>query len=526
MEDKLRLLLIEDNEDDALLLIHLLEKEGYQPLIHRVQNAIDMEKALDSQEWDLVICDFRLPAFSGADALEIFKQKGMDIPFILLSGTVGEEIAVGMMKAGAHDYIMKDHIKRLGPAIKRELSEAEVRRQKRMVLEELRLAKERAEESDKLKLNLLASLSHEFRTPLNGILGFAQVIESETKEPMSRGNARKIHGAGQRLMRTLDSILWMAQLNSGLQPRMCQIDLKSFLFECLQPLFEKSQKKNLTFKIDTSPNLSLFTDHDLLREALINLTENAIKFTSKGGITISAHYEESSSPENLIIQVKDTGIGILPEHISVIFEAFRQVSEGMGRQFEGCGLGLTIVKKIIELLGGELSLESRLQHGTTFTIKLPSRQLPLSQKVIDSNHESDTVSALPEKQDQDGSFPPVLVVEDNDLNKELLFIYLKNICQVDHAPDAESAIRMVKQKDYKTILMDINLGEGMDGLQATEIIRQIKGYEKTPVIAVTGYTLFGDQERLISRGCSHYLAKPFTREELIKLIAKTLHSSS
>ncbi len=523
MEKELRLLLIEDNEDDAHLLVHLLEKEGYQTSFLRIQNEAELNKALDSQNWDLIICDYRLPSFTGSEALEIFKQKGLEIPFILLSGTVGEEIAVNMMKAGAHDYIMKDHIGRLGPAIKRELSEAELRRQRKDILEELRIAKEQAEQSDKLKSNLLASLSHEFRTPLNGILGFAQVIESESEAPYIQKNAQNIYGAGQRLMKTLDSIMWLAQLNSGLQPKFSFFNLEKFLTELLIPFREKALEKNLALNIQVEPGLSCYSDQQLLGESLINLVDNAIKYTGEGSIEIRVELTGEFPSAFLEVTVKDTGIGINPENFTIIFDAFRQVSEGMGRKFEGCGLGLTIVKKIIEILGGDINIKSHVNSGSAFTIRLPFRKNPDSTWLTPQDTAATEPVLLPDIKNKYDGMPHVLVVEDNELNKELLLVYLKTICMTDHAPDAETAIQKVKEKQYKAILMDINLGEGMDGLEATEIIRTIAGYEKIPIIAVTGYTLYGDQERILARGCSHYLPKPFSRDNLTRLISSVIN---
>jgi DNA-binding NtrC family response regulator len=145
MEKHLKILLIEDNDNDAALLQHHLEREGFVVIPDRIDNGQDMQKRLKNHLYDLIICDFRLPKFSGEHALEIFKSSGLDIPFILVSGTIGEEVAVGMMKAGAYDYIMKDQLRKIVPAVTRELCEASLRQHRRQTIEELKLAKERAE---------------------------------------------------------------------------------------------------------------------------------------------------------------------------------------------------------------------------------------------------------------------------------------------------------------------------------------------------------------------------------------------
>jgi len=520
MEKQLRLLLIEDEEDDALLLYRLLEKEGYHVKPHRVQTEPELEEALRDEEWDLVICDFRMPKLNGAEALELFKKKNLDIPFILLSGTVGEDIAVNMMKAGANDYIMKNNLRRIGPAISRELADARIRMEKKKALEELHLAKEKAIESDKLKSNLLASLSHEFRTPLTGILGFAEVIKGEFTDPFLLKNIQNIYISGKRLMSTLDSIIWMAQLESGLTPHHTMVNLGALIEEAIVPLREFALRKNLVLSVDCNEPMVIITDGNLLRVALQNLVENAIKFTKSGMIQIIVEVKPATGKSFLSMHVKDTGIGIHPDHFETIFQEFRQVSEGIGRQYEGSGLGLPIVKKIATLLNGTIGLESSVNVGSVFTLEIPLVESGLVPKPVQPD--SSLASIVAEKADSPSDdrlpLPSLLIVEDNEMNRDLVMIYLRHLCQMDHAFDAETAIRMVQSKHYHAILMDINLGEGMDGIQATRIIRKLPDYRDTPVIAVTGYTLHGDKERILDVGCSHYLAKPFDKETLITLI--------
>jgi CheY-like chemotaxis protein len=221
---------------------------------------------------------------------------------------------------------------------------------------------------------------------------------------------------------------------------------------------------------------------------------------------------------NIIIE--DTGIGISEAHMKLIFEEFRQASEGQNRSFEGTGLGLTIARKMIQLLDGDIVVNSKMGKGSVFNITIPFPQGMAMPADISPAKTS-------EKREQNPEAPPatdqtVLLVEDNDVNSQLTFAYLKNAYKVEWATDCFTALEMVQKQKYDAILMDINLGPGLDGLQATRLIRQVRGYENLPIIALTGYTMFGDRERLIEGGCTDYIPKPFTKSEILNLLDKIL----
>jgi CheY-like chemotaxis protein len=225
-----------------------------------------------------------------------------------------------------------------------------------------------------------------------------------------------------------------------------------------------------------------------------------------------------------IVKIKDTGIGIDPACYDLIFQEFRQVSEGLGRKYQGIGIGLSICKKIIDLLGGKIIIESETGRGSVFSIWLPSHTGEKPIKQISPQPEevilTDAVVPL------SGNLPMVLLVEDNLVNKELTILFLRNICQVDYAPDAASAIEMVKSKQYHAILLDINLGNGMNGIEATSVIRKMPGYAKTPIIAVTGYTMAEEMEELYAAGCTSHIAKPFNRQTLLTMLQVAMQAVS
>lgn len=640
---KINLLLAEDNDTDALLLIRQLRKEGFEVTHVQVKTRREMEEALERGGWDIVISDFSMPGFGGSDALELFKSRNLDIPFILVSGTVGEDIAVSIMKGGANDYLMKTHLNRLGPAVKRELEETQMKREKRrvesmlkqnekrferliqdlvdvvwladvdgerlyivnsafdkllgehfdkadfrpnrweeMVVEEdipafrkfidelkvrgicaleyrirrkdgterwlfdqryivpgdengeamaggilsditdkkiaeqeLITAKTSAEESSRLKSALLQNMSHEFRTPMNGILGFSEMLANELDEPGSKMMSQHILTSGKRLQQTLDSIMLFAQLESGIPLKMVPVDVCAMVSSITECLGEQIRRKGLFVEVDIAAPFGLSSDEHLLQRTLFNLIENAVKFTTQGGITISG---KVLSPGEVEIRVRDTGIGIAPEKQSIIFEEFRQAEEGYNRPYEGSGLGLAIVRKTITALGGKISLTSETGRGSEFILKLITGNGSLAGKPAPeaiANPPAKPVAVAPE-------LPLVLLVEDNEANIDLVTLFLKNQYRIDVARDGETSLEMVKQKNYQAILMDINLGPGIDGIDAITAIRKLENYRSTPIIAVTGYTFRNEKEYIIAKGASHYLEKPFNKNVLLSLLKESI----
>ena len=229
---------------------------------------------------------------------------------------------------------------------------------------------------------------------------------------------------------------------------------------------------------------------------------------------------DSSNSDNLpfsIIKVIDTGIGIPKESKELIFEEFRQVSEGYNRHFEGTGLGLTLTKKSVELMKGTISVESELGKGSTFTIKFPL--------IIPDNQ----IKNKPATNDQEASFNKnksikILVVDNDEVSRNYLNHVLGKYFTVDLAENGNEAIKLAEENKYDLILMDIGLGVGINGMEATREIRKIKGYEEIPVIAVTGYAMKNDKKEFLSQGLTHYLSKPFTKSELLSLIKEILLS--
>ncbi len=393
-------------------------------------------------------------------------------------------------------------------AIKEDITE------KKNIIAELILAKDKAEESSRLKSSFLANMSHEIRTPLNGILGFAELLKNELKDEEHIKNICVIESSGKRLLETLNMILDFSKLEAEKSSAyFSDVRVCSVINEVVNNFEAMARNKHLYIKKYLKhENLMARIDERLLRHILNNLIKNALIYTNTGGVRIMFDRDE----QNMIIQIQDTGVGIAKDNHEMIFEPFRQESEGFGRNFEGTGLGLSIVKRYVEMLKGGISLESEVGKGSTFTVTLPIRSGTIIQEQPDRDDNVisgavDTTSGLARKLN-------ILVVENDSDNLFYVNSILKKKYNTVSAVDGHEAIKKAGEFYFDIILMDINLGRGFDGIQTTNEIRKINGYQKTPVVAVTAFAQKGDREEFLANGCTHYIGKPFSKEDLLNLL--------
>lgn len=246
--------------------------------------------------------------------------------------------------------------------------------EKKLMLDELIVAKNRAEESARVKSSLLANMSHEFRTPLIGVLGFSQLLAADLKDEEQLEMARGINQAGNRLLDTLDGVLNLSELSSiESSLKFGKINVAELLNEFFASHLNQAIGKNLEMKLKiTDEELFVLAERDLLKRSISKIYDNAIKYTTKGRVTISAERKSDTDKDWILINICDTGIGIAESDKEIIFEAFRQASEGYTRDFEGCGLGLTLSKAMIEVMHGRITVTSQLSIGSEFTIWLPA----------------------------------------------------------------------------------------------------------------------------------------------------------
>lgn len=378
-------------------------------------------------------------------------------------------------------------------------------------------AKEKAEEMNKVKSYFFANMSHELRTPLVGILGFADILKEELVDKPELSNmAELITRSGQRLHETLNMLLILSKQEAGkLEVKITEENIIPHIKTSFKLFEQAAKKKELQYNLDL-PDKAIFCkiDPNLIQNVLNNLINNAIKFTPKGSVTVKLDTVSSTAR----IQIIDTGIGIPKESQELIWEEFRQVSEGLSRSFEGTGLGLTIVKRFTTLMGGRIFLESEKDKGSKFILELP---------LIDKNLDKELKEAG-KKREHNGENSitknafDLLYVEDDQASVDIVSLMLKGKYNFDIARSADEALMKVKQNSYGAILMDINLKNDTDGVQLTKLIRQLNGYEKIPIAAITAYALGKDKEAFLSQGMTHYLSKPFTKNDLLDLLEKML----
>lgn len=391
---------------------------------------------------------------------------------------------------------------------------------------ELIEAKERADEANKLKSAFLANMSHELRTPMIGILGFSDLLMNELTDESHKKMASTIYESGQRLIDTLNMILDLSRLEANKHNIDYQfVDLNDLVKNVSFYFLAAAQKKSLFIKTSI-PSTIIYsnTDPRMVRDVMNNLINNAIKFTHSGGIYITL----SKNAGYFKISVKDTGIGIPEDSIEVIFDEFKQLSEGLGRKFQGTGLGLSICKKYIELLNGKIYVESKPDEGSEFIFEIP---LNINEKSEINNNEwvedkNQNLNINPTYQNVDLKNElkraSILVVEDDDTSREVIRLFLEKLYNLTFASNGDDAINFAKIKKFDLIMMDINLGVGMSGIEVKEKIRSIEGYKNIPIIAVTAFAMIGDRDKLISAGFDNYISKPYLKQDLLKLLEDSL----
>lgn len=392
---------------------------------------------------------------------------------------------------------------------------------KKIAEKQLIVAKEKAEELNRLKSVFLANISHELRTPLIGIIGYAEALYNEIESPEFKEMAYTLLKSGNRLKETLNLILDLSHIEAEkIDVSLSPYNLSKLIRDRAQAHYFAAREKGLNLQLSLDQDdIIINADERLLSQVIEHLIANAIKYTNKGEIVVSVIKKMENGSEYAIIKVKDTGIGISKENLNRIFEPFRQASEGLSRLYEGVGLGLTVAKKFIELMGGEISVESVVNKGSEFTIKFPVYSpITLSSFNFASNIETKNLSITPTYKFSEET----LLIEDDEPTANITRFYLTQICRTDWAKDAKTAIEMAQKKNYSIILVDINLGSGMSGIDAIKQIKKFPGYDKIPIVAVTAYALHGDREKFLKQGCTHYIAKPFEKEELTKLVESFL----
>ncbi len=394
--------------------------------------------------------------------------------------------------------------------------------ERKQVEQELIKAKQLTEETSKAKEQFLANMSHEIRTPMNAIIGFARLLLKEELTAEQKKYIEAIYNSGENLLVIINDILDFSKIASGkMELEEAPFSLSEVVGSIIDMFWLRAKDNNITFSADIESDVPtrLVGDSVRLSQVLVNLVSNALKFTEKGHIHLRFKLvQQDSKFAELQYAVEDTGIGIPEDKLDSIFDSFTQASSSTTRRFGGTGLGLTIVKKIVELHSGHIMVESKEGKGSTFTIRCRYKKEAHEVPVQASTHSGS------DSEDYSASLKGIriLLAEDNHLNQILAKAVLtKAKCLVDVAENGLVALEKLKVNHYDVVLMDIQMPE-MDGYETTRHIRtQLESsLSEIPIIAMTAHALNTEVEKCLKIGMNDYISKPFKTNDLYSKIYK------
>jgi signal transduction histidine kinase len=531
-------LIIEDAEADFRLLQRHLQRQGLGQRCRQVASNGALDAALREGGWQVVLADHQVPGFDFNTQLARLRRELPEVPVILVSGTIGEELAVELLRQGVADFVFKDRLARLVPAIRRcldDVSRQQAAAASARALEDHRnhleaLVEERthkAEAANRAKSAFLANMSHEIRTPLNAITGMVHLLLRDSSDAQARKRLRIVSDAAAHLLHLLDDVLDLSKIESGkLTLEHIPFDLDTLLARALDLMADRARAKGLVLKLDnTATGAQLLGDPTRLSQALINLLGNAIKFTETGSVELHCQLDRSQPAAPVLrLAVRDTGIGIAPSRLEAIFNAFEQADGSTTRRYGGSGLGLAITRHLVDLMQGELGVHSTEGQGSMFWFTARLRPAlagdaqaaapgaGLLNSRLSAPVREDPTAEVRLRREQAGA--RVLLAEDNPVNQMLACELLRSTgLVVDAVDNGQDAVDHAARQRYALILMDVQM-PGLDGLEATKAIRRLPGMAQIPVLAMTANAYDEDRAACLAAGMNDHIAKPVMPQQL------------
>ena len=502
----IKVLFVEDDEEIMLPFLDILKL--YFDDVDTANNGEEGLKKATNNKYDLVITDIEMPKMNGIEMIKKIKEIDDKTKFIVITAHSERENLIKLIELGVDGFLIK-------PITSKQISKI-LNKVSGSIIKDKKLMKyiQETERLSKVKSEFVANMSHEIRTPLNSMFGFIKILQEKDLDEESKKYLNIIEKSGENLLIIINDILDFSKIEAGkMGVEEIEFNPKEEI-EVIHNLFASSaSEKDILLELKNNLKWCITSDPTRIKQVISNLLSNAIKFTPKHKkIILNAQYDENK--EELLIEVIDGGIGIPKEKLEHIFESFSQVDNSITRKYGGTGLGLTISHKLIELLGGELKVESEVDKGSKFYFTIPAKKTKLCPK----NEKIETKNILDEKFNKH-----ILIVEDNPANQMFMKVILNKMgLTFDIANDGFEAIEKFKNNTYDLILMDENM-PNMNGIEATKKIREIEKQNNlthTIIVALTANALEGDKERFILAGMDDYLSKPLDVEKLKTILEK------
>ena len=395
-------------------------------------------------------------------------------------------------------------------------------------MKELEMARLKADEANRSKSDFLANMSHEIRTPINAVIGMNEMILRETGDEKIADYSRNIESAGRSLLSIINDILDLSKIEAGkMELTEAPYQFSSLIDDIAVMISVKAKEKNLSFNVNVNESLpdGLCGDEIRIRQIIINVLNNAVKYTEHGSVDLSVDYERTGDKCIVIVKVSDTGIGIKPEDMHKVFEKFDRLDMEHNKTIEGTGLGLAIVKRLLAMMNGSIEVESKYGKGSTFFLRIPQKiQADEAIGVYRKKFSSASADGGGYKELFHAPDAEILVVDDTLINLTVVRALLKKTkIKIDTATSAAEALIKTTEKKYDTILLD-NRMPGMDGAEALPIMRTQDGglNKETPIVCLTADAVSGARERYMAEGFTDYLTKPIESAALERMLLQYL----